>query len=199
MPKKQRIPVELKVKVRHPNLRDADDEQKILVARLLEQGVKDWARKRGVDPASLPKQRRRELLDEVSAALSLEEIERIWYGTNLIEQSERVEALCDCVTHLIRAKLMPLKISARRSTKRKYEARDQRIYALRKKRYSYGEIALRMKMERNAVQAVCRRETKRREALAALFEELRQLMKPLGIYLEEEPERDFPPVAKSDC
>ncbi len=173
------------VTIKHPNLCDAGHEQRLKFVRSSCAGLEEWVSRQGFDPATVPAQVRDKLLAEISALITTEKIERIHNATDAAERTELIESLSKSVAEKVIAEL-EYGERPRRGAKRKYMDRDNEIYVLKREGLSYAQIARRLKMRRNAVQAACRREEKSRKDLGELYEKMQPLLKAVGITMTEQ-------------
>jgi hypothetical protein len=174
------------VTIKHPRLRDADDQVWLDFMGLLVAGLAEWARRRGVNTDRLPELIHVKLMAKIGAVLSPERIAQVCNSENSAEQRERVEAISNALKKLSAETLLPLPMRPQSGAKRQHASRDADIYSLRKREFSFGQIATRLKMPRLAAQAAYRRENNRRRESYALYKQLRDALKPLGIVLREQ-------------
>lgn len=169
----------------HKTRDPAEDEEDPFLRhgrRLVEQ-LEEWARKVGVEPASIPARVHARLLARIAEVTTVEDVRAVLESEDIAARGQLVDAINERIVRIVREELAAT-AQRRPGAKRKWEQRDRQIYDLREKaRLSYGQIARRLHLSRLAVQAAYRREKKRRQDFRDQWAFLSELLKPIGVQL----------------
>lgn len=91
----------------------------------------------------------------------------------------------DGIEGLLTTSFGSAEVAARRGRKRKFDARDRRIWEIRQQGLSYQKIAKEVGIKRGAVQAVCRRQDVKCQKDYESYLKPKEALKPIGILLQE--------------
>jgi hypothetical protein len=165
-----------------------DPESVRALGRALVDGLNEWLRRVGGDPARVPEHMHAQVLKNIGLELTLDKVREIHLCEGIGQQKQLVTQLCRQVSRIIQRTLIPIASAPRRGRVSRLGRRDQQIYDMRQRGMSYGRIARQLQgIERLAVQAAYRRTERKLGSWQEMYRQLKRLLKPLGIILREQP------------
>jgi DNA-binding CsgD family transcriptional regulator len=121
------------------------------------------------------------------ALITPEAIAKIHDPATAREGAALVKSICGEISRFLRLDLICMSGLPLRGRRREFSARDRKIWEMRRTGLSYGRIGHLLDISRNAVQAVCRRERRRRDFLCRRYALFRELLSVCGIILQAKP------------
>ncbi|HEY4932680.1 MAG TPA: hypothetical protein VII23_14020 [Terriglobales bacterium] len=174
-----------------PALRDASIKVRMEVGQELVRAFELWAARLGVDLANLPQIERARLRQLIGLALDDETLTTLTSDQSAGRREEALRSVVARIEDTVRSICVIPR--SRRGAKLKNTVRDQRMYELRQEGLSFGQIERemsapprRVQVKRQAVEAACRREKKRRDEFADETRSLIELLRLIGIFVVED-------------
>lgn len=177
------------VTVRHQPLNPEDDECIDAFEEALDKGFGEWVKQNKSILEEGARKFRETLLRllhrKAESLITFEALAKIHDPAKGTEGRELIEDICHNFSAFLRAQLVFMSGLPLRGRRRQFSDRNRSIGRMRRKGLSYGKIGDEFGMKRNAGQAACRSDRKRRDFLCRHYIELKDVFAIGGINLKE--------------